>query len=87
MNTAVGLMSFPTDEEVGSAFGKKPYSKRLKNTIDQEAERIVADAYRETEMLLKLHRINLDKVTIFTDILMILTHFQTSVKVSFCVTY
>ncbi|VDI79957.1 spastic paraplegia 7 [Mytilus galloprovincialis] len=57
MNERVGLLSFP-DEDGG--FGTKPYSKKLAAIIDEEAQVLIAKAYKCTEKILienkdKLH--------------------------------
>lgn len=49
-NDTVGLVSF---EESGG--GVRPYSKRLQNTMDLEARKLIADAYQRTEALLHEH--------------------------------
>jgi len=46
-NEAVGQVSF----EMGQ--GKKPYSKKLGNTIDLEARKLIAQAYKRTEGVLQ----------------------------------
>jgi spastic paraplegia protein 7 len=56
MDPIVGPLSFPSDEEMnreGFGVGKKPYSRRLANTIDVQARQLVANAYKETEEILK----------------------------------
>lgn len=58
MNERVGYISFPENDN--GEFGMKPYSKRLAATIDEEAQRLIAKAYKYTEKLLtentdKLH--------------------------------
>merc|ERR1711872_540369 len=46
-NEAVGQVSF----EMGQ--GKKPYSKWLQNTMDLEAKKLIAQAYKRTEEVLQ----------------------------------
>jgi spastic paraplegia protein 7 len=60
MNENVGLLSF--DEEETSSGTKKPFSKRLGNLMDQEARRLVAQAYKRTEQVILEHRDELEKV-------------------------
>lgn len=50
MDPIVGHLAFRTDE---NPFGRKPYSKTLANIIDEQARRLVAQAYLTTEKLLK----------------------------------
>ncbi|XP_067140149.1 mitochondrial inner membrane m-AAA protease component paraplegin [Centruroides vittatus] len=52
MDPIVGLLSFPTEEEMGNFIGRKPYSKRLARTIDEQAQILVAKAYKHTERIL-----------------------------------
>lgn len=52
MDPVVGLLSFPTEEEMGNFSGKKPYSKSLARIIDEQARRLVARAYKHTEKVL-----------------------------------
>lgn len=53
MDPVVGPLSFPTEEEGQSMVGRKPYSRRLANTIDEQARLVVARAYKHTEKVLK----------------------------------
>ncbi|XP_063634046.1 paraplegin isoform X3 [Cydia splendana] len=55
MSSTVGLVSFPDLKERG----KSPFSKTLKNLIDLEARKLVAQAYYRTEEIL---RTNQDKL-------------------------
>ncbi|XP_052752497.1 paraplegin [Galleria mellonella] len=55
MSQAVGLVSFPDVKE----HGKSPFSKTLKNLIDLESRKLIADAYYRTENIL---RTNQDKL-------------------------
>lgn len=52
MNDRIGLVSFPEDNEDNS-MGEKPYSKALQNMIDEEARKMVNEAYDRTEKTLK----------------------------------
>lgn len=65
MNETVGLLSFPIDNNKG--FGKKPFSKMLAATIDDEARRLVAKAYKATEVLM---RKNTDKLKLLAETLL-----------------
>lgn len=47
MSPSVGLVSFPDQR------GRSPFSKTLKNMIDLEARKLIADAYYKTETVLK----------------------------------
>ncbi|GFT93907.1 paraplegin [Nephila pilipes] len=63
MDDVIGPLSFPTDEEINSNFiGKKPYSKRLARTIDEQARFLIARAHKRTETILKENRDKLDKL-------------------------
>uniref|UniRef100_A0A224YPR2 Spastic paraplegia 7 n=1 Tax=Rhipicephalus zambeziensis TaxID=60191 RepID=A0A224YPR2_9ACAR len=53
MDPVVGPLSFPAEDEGQAVVGKKPYSRRLANTIDEEARLVVAKAYKETEKVLQ----------------------------------
>lgn len=65
MDKVVGPLSFPTDEEIeGNFLGKKPYSKRLARTIDEQARFLIARAYKRTETLLTENR---DKLTLLAE--------------------
>ncbi|CAH1780186.1 unnamed protein product [Owenia fusiformis] len=59
MNETVGNIAFPDN---GDTFGKKPYSKLLASTIDNEARSLVTKAYRHTEELLQTHKDKLVKI-------------------------
>ncbi|XP_043287010.1 paraplegin [Venturia canescens] len=65
MNENVGLVSF--DEEQTSPKNKKPYSKRLGNLMDAEARRLIAEAYKRTEQVLKD---NVDKLELIAETLL-----------------
>nr|XP_042906128.1 paraplegin-like [Parasteatoda tepidariorum] len=58
MDEIIGPLSFPSEEETGESnfVGKKPYSKRLARTIDEQARSLVARAYRKTESVLLENR-------------------------------
>lgn len=62
MNNRVGLVSF-SEESEENMLGEKPYSKYLQNMIDEEARKVVNEAYNKTEQLLKDHRDKLEKVS------------------------
>ncbi|KAL1131091.1 hypothetical protein AAG570_012328 [Ranatra chinensis] len=49
MNETVGLISF----ELFKDQGMRPYSKRMSSVIDHEARKLVSEAYKKTEKLLK----------------------------------
>lgn len=52
MNLVLGPLSFPDEENSKGVVGRKPYSKRLANTIDEQARILVASAYKTTEKVL-----------------------------------
>ncbi|CAG2162247.1 unnamed protein product [Oppiella nova] len=55
MDSVVGPISYPTTDEMKNESGvvsRKPFSKQLANTIDLRARQLVANAYKETELLL-----------------------------------
>ncbi|KAL0902773.1 hypothetical protein ABMA27_000575 [Loxostege sticticalis] len=60
MSPTVGLMSFPDLKE----HGKSPFSKTLKNLIDLEARKLIANAYYRTEEIL---RTNQDKLKLLAE--------------------
>ena len=60
MNENVGLVSFA--EEDTSSTTKKPFSKRLGNLMDEEARRLVAQAYKTTETVILQNKDKLEKV-------------------------
>ncbi|GIY14862.1 paraplegin [Caerostris darwini] len=65
MDEIVGPLSFPTEEETNSNFiGRKPYSKRLARTIDEQARLLVARAYKKTESVLLENR---DKLNLLAE--------------------
>lgn len=55
MNETVGLVSFPEGDGSRES-GRRPYSKRLAATIDNEARSLISRAYKRTERLLIEHR-------------------------------
>jgi len=64
MSTAVGLVSFQSDEDSASPIkGKRMYSKKLAALIDMEVQRLVAEVYMKTESILKEHRDKLELVS------------------------
>lgn len=58
-NDKVGLMSF--EEQKGAT---RPYSKKLHATMDLEARKMIAEAYKRTEALLIQHRDALEKMAV-----------------------
>ena len=58
-NQDVGLVSFDM-----SAGGRNPYSKRLAATMDLEARKMIAEAYKRTETVLQEHK---DKLEILAE--------------------
>ncbi|GMR48129.1 hypothetical protein PMAYCL1PPCAC_18324 [Pristionchus mayeri] len=59
MNSVVGPLSFPSDDERKAGLMTKPYSKKLQSTMDQEVNLLVGEAYRRTEEIV---RDNMDKL-------------------------
>merc|ERR1712098_654790 len=56
----VGNVSLPhTDDNM---YGQRPYSDHLANTMDMEARRIVAEAYRKAENVLQENKDKLSKL-------------------------
>ncbi|XP_077502737.1 SPG7 matrix AAA peptidase subunit, paraplegin isoform X3 [Amblyomma americanum] len=53
MDPVIGPLSFPAEEEGQIVVGRKPYSRRLANTIDEQARLVVVRAYKETERVLQ----------------------------------
>ncbi|GBN62054.1 Paraplegin [Araneus ventricosus] len=65
MDEVVGPLSFPTDEETNSNFiGRKPYSKRLARTIDEQARFLIARAHKRAENVLVENR---DKLNLLAE--------------------
>ena len=62
MSESMGPISFPDEDRNSREFGRRPYSKRLANTMDDEARNIIARAYKRTESILLQHRHMLEKV-------------------------
>lgn len=61
MNERIGPMYVP-DEAEQNYSGEKPFSKALGNIIDEEAQKVVSDAYQRTEAILIANRDKLVKV-------------------------
>ena len=61
----MGHVSFPEEDQNSTQSGRRPYSKLLANTIDEEARHIISNAYKRTEHLLIEHRDKLEKVIEF----------------------
>lgn len=64
MDPVVGQLSFDYEE---NKFGKKPFSKKLANTIDNQARLLVGKAYKDTEKLLSDNR---DKLKLLAETLL-----------------
>lgn len=62
MNTTVGLISF-TEQEI-KELGRRPFSKRLAHIIDDEARKLIWQAYLRTEQVLKENNDKLKLVSI-----------------------
>ena len=62
MNESMGPILFPDEDHNSREFGRRPYSKRLANTMDDEARNIIASTYKRTESILLQHRHMLEKV-------------------------
>lgn len=62
MSEGLGPISFPDEDRSSMEFGRRPYSKLLANTMDDEARNIIARAYKRTESLLVQHKDMLEKV-------------------------
>lgn len=60
MSPVVGLVSFPEQKGIG----KSPFSKTLKNLIDLEARKLIANAYYKTEGILRENNDKLKAVCI-----------------------
>ncbi|KAF5269542.1 hypothetical protein FQA39_LY08731 [Lamprigera yunnana] len=58
MNDVVGLISFP-EEEIKEK-GRKPFSKRLASVIDEEARKLITQAYVKTEEVLTKYKEQLE---------------------------
>jgi len=61
MNETIGNMSFPTqkEEKQSGGIGKRTYSRKLRNIIDQEVNKLIAQAHSSAE---KTVRNNMDKL-------------------------
>ncbi|CAK1588033.1 unnamed protein product [Parnassius mnemosyne] len=57
MSSEVGLISFPDKER-----GKSPFSNKLKNLIDLESRKLIANAYYRTEEILRNNEDKLKKL-------------------------
>ncbi len=57
MSDVIGHMSFPTtaEEKRSGMVGEKPYSRKLRNTIDLEVNQLVARAHHSTVQTLNAH--------------------------------
>lgn len=64
MDPVIGQLSFDYEE---NKFAKKPFSKKLANTIDNQARLLVGKAYKATEQLLSEHR---DKLKLVAEALL-----------------
>ena len=62
MSESMGPISFPDEDRNSREFGRRPYSKRLAHTMDDEVRNIIARAYKRTESILLQHRHMLEKV-------------------------
>ena len=65
MNDVIGNMSFPTqrEEKMSGGVGKRPYSKKLRNIIDQEVNKLIAQAHLAAKKTVndnmdKLHKLS-----------------------------
>ena len=65
MSETVGHVSFPEEDQNSRQTGRRPYSKLLANTIDEEARHIISNAYKRTEHLLIENKDKLEKVTYY----------------------
>lgn len=70
--SALGPMSFPEEDRNSREFGRRPYSKRLASSMDNEARSIIARAYKRTEGILIEHRHMLEKVNLIDVIQLVL---------------
>ncbi|KAF8358480.1 ppgn-1 [Pristionchus pacificus] len=61
MNSLVGPLSFPSNDEREAGLMMKPYSRKMQSTMDQEVSLLVGQAYRKTEEVI---RENMDKLEI-----------------------
>lgn len=66
MSDVIGHMSFPTtaEEKRGGMVGQKPYSRKLRNTIDLEVNKLLANAHKSTVKTLNDH---MDKLHLLAD--------------------
>jgi len=63
MNSKVGQLAFPKDPNAGP--GDKPYSDATAEAMDDEARRIVDEAYQRTLSLIKEHKDDVEKIANF----------------------
>jgi len=63
MNDTVGNLSYDVDMQQSGDFAIKPYSRALANVIDAEARKLVHEAFRKTENLVRDHRRFLDALS------------------------
>ncbi|RWS06773.1 Paraplegin-like protein, partial [Dinothrombium tinctorium] len=57
MDSVIGPLSFPNEElQKEYGIGRKPFSKKLANTMDIQARLLVASAYKATENLLQKNK-------------------------------
>ena len=60
MSDTIGLVSFPDKDS--REFGRRPYSKLLARTMDLEVQRLVTNAYKRTEQILRDNKDKLELV-------------------------
>lgn len=60
MNSTVGLVCFPDDDSQGKS--RRPYSKKFANIMDEEARRLIMNAYKRTEEVLIKNKDKLELV-------------------------
>jgi len=63
MNETVGNLSYDVDMRQDGNAAIKPYSKALATIIDAEARKLVHEAFRTTEDLIRSHRSSLDRLS------------------------
>ncbi|GMT24233.1 hypothetical protein PFISCL1PPCAC_15530 [Pristionchus fissidentatus] len=61
MNSNIGPLSFAGDDDRQAEIMRKPYSKKLQATMDQEVSMLVGQAYRRTEEIITQ---NMDKLEV-----------------------
>lgn len=62
MNKNIGLVSFDDVSKEDRNKGRRPYSKRLQFMMDQEAKKLITDAYLATEKVLIDHKEKLEEL-------------------------